>query len=307
MSSSFDIEVPATSANLGPGYDSFGLALAIHDSLTLTIADESVPARACVSVEGEGAEALPRDRSHLIMTMIIDTLRAEYGERADGVVDRLALHCTNRIPHSRGLGSSAAAVVAGIALAGAVGEHLGEPGLSRQRVLELATAVEGHPDNAAPAIFGGLTVSLGNPARSWQLPALTVTEVTVLVPDTRLDTDIARSVIPASIEHEVAAENSARTALLVHGFGADASVLFDATEDRLHQEFRRDAYPESMDIVDRLRAKGLPAVISGAGPTVLVLAHDIPTETLDEALSESSARVHETPIDLGGYRITRSD
>lgn len=306
MSTAFRIEVPATSANLGPGYDSFGLALAIHDCLTLTIADAPVPAAACVSVEGEGAEVLPRDRSHLIMAMITDTLRTEYGARADAVLDRLALHCTNRIPHSRGLGSSAAAVVAGIALAGAVGEHLGGPELGRQRVLELATAVEGHPDNAAPAIFGGLTVSLGAPARSWQLPARTVTEVTVLIPDTRLDTDIARSVIPASIGHEVAAENSARTALLVHGFGTDASVLFEATEDRLHQEFRRDAYPESMDIVDRLRAKGLPTVISGAGPTVLVLAHGIPAETLAEALPESPVTVQETTIDLGGYRIARS-
>ncbi|HCG55393.1 MAG TPA: homoserine kinase [Brevibacterium sp.] len=292
------IEVPATSANLGPGYDAFGLALGIFDTLTLTIHDDPVDPSTCVRVTGESAETLPTDRSHLIMRVIGDVLNAEYPEAPAGLGERLSLDCVNRIPHSRGLGSSAAAIVGAIALAGEVGAHAGGQKLSRQRVLELASELEGHPDNAAPAVSGGLTISLPDPARSWQVPANTIAEVTVLVPDVRLDTEIARSVIPASIEHEVAAENSARAGLLIHGFVTDSSVLLEATADRLHQEFRRDAYPESMSLVDALRAEGLPAVISGAGPTVLVLASTVPPALISEAVT----LVH-TSIDLGGYRL----
>lgn len=296
------IEVPATSANLGPGYDAFGLALGIFDTLTLTIHDELVEPSACVSVTGENAKTLPTDRSHLIMRVIGDVLRAEYPEAAADLGARLSLDCVNRIPHSRGLGSSAAAIVGAIALAGEVGAHAGGEKLSRQRVLELASDLEGHPDNAAPAIFGGLTIALPEPARSWQIPANTVAEVTVLVPDVRLDTEIARSVIPMSVEHAVAAENSARAALLMHGFVTDASVLLEATDDRLHQEFRRDAYPESMALVDALRADGLPAVISGAGPTVLVLADSVPKTLVPAAVTF----IH-TSIDLGGYRVEQKN
>ncbi|MCF2588351.1 homoserine kinase [Brevibacterium sp. UCMA 11752] len=292
------IEVPATSANLGPGYDAFGLALGIFDTLTLTIHDEAVDPSACVSVTGESAETLPTDRSHLIMRVIVDVLHAEYPDAPADLGERLSLDCVNRIPHSRGLGSSAAAIVGAIALAGEIGAYAGGDKLSRQRVLELASELEGHPDNAAPAVFGGLTIALPDPARSWQVPSNTLAEVTVLVPEVRLDTEIARSVIPVSVEHEVAAENSARAALLIHGFVTDASVLLEATDDRLHQEFRREAYPESMVIVDGLRDEGLPAVISGAGPTVLVLASTVPP-----ALLPPSVTLIHTAIDLGGYRV----
>lgn len=302
MSVRFQLEVPASSANLGPGYDSFGLALGIFDSLTLTVHDEPVAANTCVSVTGEGAETLPTDRSHLIVRVIGDVLESEYPDTSAGLCARLSLDCVNRIPHSRGLGSSAAAVVAGIALASEVGAHTGDRRLSRQRVLEIASELEGHPDNAAPAVYGGLTIALSDPARAWQIPANTIRDVTVLVPDVRLDTEIARSVIPASIAHDVAAENSARTGLLVHGFVSDASVLLEATDDRLHQEVRRDAYPESMALVDALRAAGRPAMISGAGPTVLVLDASLPASLVPETV-----KLIHTSIDLGGYRVTEKD
>ncbi|WP_309131705.1 homoserine kinase [Brevibacterium sp.] len=298
----FRLEVPATSANLGPGYDSFGLALDLFDSLTLTIHDEPVDPSRCVNVTGEGAQTLPRDRSHLVMRVLADVLGSEYGAEAAALADRLTLECVNRIPHSRGLGSSAAAVVGAIALAGLVGAHSGGPELTRERVLELATELEGHPDNAAPAIFGGLTIALSHPARAWQIPVATIADVTVLVPEARLDTAIARSLMPASIEHEIAAENSARTGLLVHGFSSDASVLMEATADCLHQEFRREAYPESMELVDALRTAGLPAVVSGAGPTVLILS-DADCQTF----ASDSVRLIRTSIDLGGYRAHRLD
>lgn len=298
MSVRIQLEVPATSANLGPGYDAFGLALGIFDTLTLTIHDAPVDPSTCVHVTGESAETLPTDRSHLIMRVISQVLAAEYPQVPAELGERLSLDCVNRIPHSRGLGSSAAANVGAIALAAEIGAYAGGEKLSRQRVLELASELEGHPDNAAPAVYGGLTIALPEPARSWQVPANTIAEVSVLVPDVRLDTEIARSVIPVSIEHEVAAENSARAALLIHGFVTDAAVLLEATDDRLHQEFRRDAYPESMDLVDALRAEGLPAVISGAGPTVLVLAGEVPSALVPEAVT----LIH-TTIDLGGYRV----
>jgi homoserine kinase len=294
------LEVPATSANLGPGYDAFGLALDIVDTLTLSVREAPVDEANCVTVTGEGADVLPRDRTHLVMRVLAEVFAAEFPNAEPGLLDRIELDCRNRIPHSRGLGSSAAAVVAGIGLAAELGHWATGQPLTRKRILEIATGYEGHPDNAAPAIFGGLTVSLSDPARSWQVPVRTLETVTVLVPSVRLDTDIARGLIPADIAHPVAAENSARAGLLIHGLVNDASALFDATDDRLHQEFRRSAYPQSMDLVDALRDRGLPAVISGAGPTVLVLADSVPETAVPDGVV-----CRRTAIDLGGYRVIR--
>ncbi|WP_228282804.1 homoserine kinase [Brevibacterium atlanticum] len=294
------LEVPATSANLGPGYDAFGLALDIVDTLTLSVHDHPVDPAGCVTVTGESADGLPRDRTHLVMRVFAEVFAAEFPTADPGLLDRIALDCVNRIPHSRGLGSSAAAVVAGIALAAELGNWATGEELTRERILEIATDYEGHPDNAAPAIFGGFTISLSGPARSWQVPVRTLDAVTVLVPSVRLDTDIARGLIPAEIAHQVAAENSARAGLLVHGLLNDASALFAATDERLHQEFRRSAYPESMALVDALRAHGLPAVISGAGPTVLVLANNVPDTAVPDGVVS-----RRTLIDLDGYRVFR--
>ncbi|MFE2656602.1 MULTISPECIES: homoserine kinase [unclassified Brevibacterium] len=298
MSRVFRLEVPATSANIGPGYDSLGLALRLVDTLVLTLGDAPVDPDAAVTVRGEGAEDVPTDHSHLIMRVLWDVLAQLQGESAAAIMTRLSLDCTNRIPHSRGLGSSAAAVVAGIALAGAVSESLGGPGLTRERMLELAADLEGHPDNAAPAIFGGLTIALPEPARAWTVPVRTVEKVTVLIPAVRLDTLTARGLIPATIAHAVAAENSARTGLLVHALSTDATALLEATDDRLHQEFRRSAYPESMALVDDLRARGIPAVISGAGPTVLALTGDVPAEAVPPGV-----RAVPVAIDEEGFRL----
>ena len=294
------LEVPATSANLGPGYDAFGLALDIVDTLTLTVHDGAVDSQSCVTVSGEGAQTLPHDRSHLVMRVIAEVLAAEFPTTDLSLLERIELDCRNRIPHSRGLGSSAAAVVAGIGLASELGRLTTGAGLDRNRILEIATDFEGHHDNAAPAIFGGLTISLSGPTRTWQVPVRTIDEVTVLIPDVRLGTDVARSLIPSVIDHGTAAENSACSGLLVHGLVNDRSVLFEATRDKLHQEFRRSVYPESMALVDALRQHGLPAVVSGAGPTVLVLDGPVP-----EAAVPAGVSAQRTAIDLGGYRISR--
>ena len=292
------IEVPATSANLGPGYDSFGLALGLVDTLELTVHDAPVDPTAVVTITGESAAALPRDGSPLIVSALREGLAESAPDAHAELLPRITLECTNRIPHSRGLGSSAAAVVAGIALAGRLGEAAGGRGLTPEEILERAAVIEGHPDNAAPAIFGGLTISLSDPARAWNVPVRTLSAVTVLVPEERLDTLTARGAIPAVVDHAVAAENAARTGLLVHALTEDRDALFDATADRLHQEARRSAYPGSMDLVDALRSRGIPAVISGAGPTVLALTESVPAEAVPPGV-----RILTVDIDEEGCRI----
>ena len=292
------IEVPATSANLGPGYDSFGLALGLVDTLELTVHDAPVDPTAVVTITGESAAELPRDGSHLIVSVLREVLADVAPDAHAELLPRITLECTNRIPHSRGLGSSAAAVVAGIALAGRLAEAAGGRGLTPEEILERAAVIEGHPDNAAPAIFGGLTISLSDPARAWNVPVRTLSAVTVLVPEERLDTLTARGAIPAVVDHAVAAENAARTGLLVHALTEDRDALFDATVDRLHQEARRSAYPGSMDLVDALRSRGIPAVISGAGPTVLALTESVPAEAVPPGV-----RILTVDIDEEGCRI----
>src|SRR5699024_10664948 len=193
------------------------------------------------------------DRSHLVMRVIAEVFAAEFPAADESLIDRIELDCRNRIPHSRGLGSSAAAVVAGIGLNSELGGLTTGARLDRRRILEIATDFEGHPDNAAPAIFGGLTITLSEPARNWHVPVLTIDEVTDLIPDRRLDPDVARTLYPAVIDHDIASENSARSGLLVHGLVNDPSAIFEATSDKLHQKFRRSVYPESMALVDTLR------------------------------------------------------
>src|SRR5699024_1767605 len=145
-----------------------------------------VDPESCVTVSGEGVQALPRDRSHLVMRVIAEVFAAEFPAADESLIDRIELDCGNRIPHSRGRGSSAAAGLAGIRLAPPLGRLTTGARLDRSRILEIATDFDGHPDNAAPAIFGGLTISLSGPARTWQVPVRTIDEVTVLIPDVRL-------------------------------------------------------------------------------------------------------------------------
>src|SRR5699024_1246002 len=200
--------------------------------------DDPVDPESCVTVSGEGAQALPRDRSHLVMRVIAEVFAADFPAADESLIDRIELDCRNRIPHSRGLGSSAAAVVAGIGLASELGGLTTGARLDRRRILEIATDFEGHPDNAAPAIFGGLTISLSEPARTWQVPVRTIDEGTVLIPDVRLDTDVARSVIPGVIRPDIAAGNSARSGRRVGGGVNGASGLLATARANVHLESR---------------------------------------------------------------------
>lgn len=257
------VTVPATSANLGPGYDCLGLALDLRDELTAEVGGDGL----VVQVTGEGAAEVPLDPSHLVAR----AMDAAFG--AMGVTaPPLRLSCLNRIPHARGLGSSSAAIVGGIALARALVDG-GTDRLGLPDCLALANALEGHPDNIAPALFGGLVVCGQDDDDVWadQAPLDPRVRTVAYVPPTGLSTEVARGLLPASVPHADAAANTGRAALLVAALGGAPERLHRATEDFLHQSYRRPAMPESLDLVDRLRADGHAAVVSGAGPTVLVL------------------------------------
>jgi homoserine kinase len=261
------VRAPATSANLGPGFDSLGLALGVHDLVTVeAFAPAPGEPPVVVDVTGEGAGSVPDDEQHLVVASVLAGL-AEAGARRPG----LRVRCVNAVPHGRGLGSSAAAVVAGLVAARGL---LTEPGpLDDDTVLALATAAEGHPDNAAAALLGGLTVSWcdGEVPHAARLEVDPRIVPVVCVPQTRLATSAARTMLPASVPHRDAAFTAGRAALLVEALGRRPELLFAATEDRLHQAQRAAAMPATAELVAELRAHGAPAVVSGAGPAVLVL------------------------------------
>ena len=262
----FRLRVPATSANLGPGYDCMGLALGWEDVIDVQAAPRRNPEAAQLSVEitGQGAGTLPTDASHLVISLVQRILAA----RGYALPD-LHLRAHNTIPHSRGMGSSAAAVATAVVTA----SQLLPEGLSPEEQLQIGSRIEGHPDNYVPALRGGVALSWEDDRRFATVPLQPHPELrTVLaVPDFEQSTEAARDLLPAQVPHQEAARNSARSALLVHALTTDPAVLLQATEDALHQEYRRSAFPASMELVDRLRAAGHAAVISGAGPSVLVL------------------------------------
>jgi homoserine kinase len=261
------VRVPATSANLGPGFDSLGLALGLHDLVTVeAFAPAPGEPPVVVDVTGEGAGSVPDDEQHLVVASVLAGL-AHAGARRQG----LRVRCVNAVPHGRGLGSSAAAVVAGLVAARGL---LAEPEcLGDDEVLALATAAEGHPDNAAAALLGGLTVSWcaadGPHAARLEVDPRIVP--VVCVPQARLATSAARTMLPASVPHRDAAFTAGRAALLVEALGRRPDLLFAATEDRLHQAQRAAAMPATAELVAALRADAAAAVVSGAGPAVLVL------------------------------------
>lgn len=257
------VTVPATSANLGPGFDALGLALSLYDEVRVRIEDDSAPP-VTLHVTGEGADAVPRDTSHLVVRALLSTYDSVGRDRP-----HLTMWCTNRIPHGRGLGSSAAAAVAGVLAARA----LGAGPLDDDAVLGIATGIEGHPDNAAAALLGGLTVAWtdGISARAVRLDPAPSVRAVVFVPEAELSTEMARGLLPEVVPHADAAHSAGRAALLVAALTSRPDLLLAATEDRLHQEYREPAMPASLDLVARLRAAGVAAVVSGAGPSVLAL------------------------------------
>lgn len=266
------VEVPATSANLGPGFDCFGLALDWREQVSLEVAQDGYH----VEVSGEGADRLPRDESHLILRSALVGL-ADLGASVPGL--RLRGH--NTIPHGRGLGSSSAAIVAGlVAAAGLAGA---DP--ERGWLLRHACAIEGHPDNVAAAIYGGFVLAYEGTGGVTAVQSTVHPSVAaaVFIPAVELATKAARGLLPDTVPHVDAAANSSRAALLVHALAEDPSLLYDGTCDWLHQGYREPAMPRSFELVKRLRGDGYAAVISGAGPAVLVLGRSAELLDLPEA------------------------
>jgi homoserine kinase len=255
--------VPATSANLGPGFDSLGLALGLHDVVRLRLA----PAGFEVTVQGEGAAVIPRTEEHLVARAV----RAGF-DHAGVAQPGLRLHCVNGVPHGRGLGSSAAAVVAG--LIAARGCLVDPDALDDATVLALATAFEGHPDNAAAALLGGCTISWqagsGIP-RAERIDVRADLDPVVCLPAVELSTSTARAMLPTMVPHPDAAFNVGRAALLIQALSRRPELLLEATEDRLHQSQRAPAMPQTAELLSKIRERGGAAVVSGAGPSVLVL------------------------------------
>lgn len=292
----FEVRVPATSANLGPGFDALGLALGLWDTYTVTerpvLNDRARPTATesgsdrdpavtvseggsdagtggcTVDIDGEGAGTVAADEANLV----VSAMRAA-AAAAGVVLPTFALHCANRIPHGRGLGSSAAAIVGGV-LAGRALAGLGRDGAGE---LALAASLEGHPDNVAAALIGGLTVAWCTDGTAGAVGLTPVpVRVRVFVPPAAMSTHTARALLPTEVPHADAAHAAGRSALLVAALTAAtlpdrAAALLAGTDDRLHQSRRGAAMPVTHDLLMRLRSAGVAAVLSGSGPSVLAI------------------------------------
>jgi homoserine kinase len=288
------VSVPATSANLGPGFDSLGIALSLRDELEAEVVESGL----YVEVAGAGADEVPRDESHLV----VRAMRAAF-DAMDACPTGLRLSCRNVIPHARGLGSSSAAIVAGVVLARGLVAG-GSLLMDDEALFRLAARIEGHPDNVAPAMHGGFVIS-GHDDDFYAVASAVDPriEVVVFVPPTPVATEVARGLLPAQVPHADAAADAGRTALLVAALAGQPEQLLRATRDYLHQDYRRAAMPASLDLVDALRADGVPAAISGAGPTVLAFTERAGSAEL-AGRRPAGWTVHRLRIDPDGARLS---
>lgn len=274
------VTVPGSSANLGPGFDTLGLAVSLYD----TVEVEVIPAGLQVEVFGEGQGELPLDGSHLVVKAIRSGLKA-----CDATAPGLKVVCNNTIPQSRGLGSSAAAAVAGVAAA----NGLCGLALSDEQVVQLSSAFEGHPDNASASVLGNAVVSWieipvdGRTEPQYKAVSLPVDSrilATALVPDFHASTDAVRRVLPSDVTHLDARFNVSRVAVMTVALQSHPELLWEGTRDRLHQPYRADVLPVTAEWVNRLRNRGYAAYLSGAGPTCMVLS----TEPIEEKILDDA-------------------
>ncbi|RNE48412.1 homoserine kinase [Corynebacterium alimapuense] len=291
------VTVPGSSANLGPGFDTLGLAVSIFDTIEVEVIDSGLE----VEVYGEGEKDLPRDGSHLVVKAIRSGLKAANVE-APG----LRVVCTNSIPQSRGLGSSAAASVGGVVAANALA---GSP-LTTEQVVQLSSAFEGHPDNASASVLGAAVVSWttvpvdgSQPEyRAVPLPVDPRIRATALVPNFHASTQAVRRVLPSHVTHTDARFNVSRTAVMTVALQNHPELLWEGTRDRLHQTFRAEVLPVTAEWVNRLRNRGYAAYLSGAGPTIMVLSTGPVEEKILEQAREAELRVIELEV-AGPVRV----
>jgi len=269
------VQVPATSANLGPGFDALGLALTMHDRYIAQVLDEP---GVDIDVAGEGADDVPRTDKNLVIKAMYKGF-----DFLGGKPRGIALRQLNVIPHGRGLGSSASAIVGGLSLARALVLG-GNERMSDEEMLVIASEMEGHPDNVAAAIYGNANIAWQETQRGHLVAQAVKIEVDArigalaFIPSTSVATSKARKMLPESIPHADAVRNSTNAALLVHSLQHRPDLLHTATGDYLHQIYRQDAMPHSFALLTKLRDAGVAAFISGAGPTVLALHTGGPSE-----------------------------
>ncbi|EEI17866.1 homoserine kinase [Corynebacterium lipophiloflavum] len=288
------VTVPGSSANLGPGFDTLGIALGIYD----TVEVETIPSGLEIEIFGEGADDLPRDSSHLVIKAIHSGL-----EVAGVEVPGLRVVCHNEIPQSRGLGSSASAAVAGVVAANTLA---GSP-LDAAALVQLSSAFEGHPDNAAASVLGGAVVSWtdvpvdGVTDTTYRAVGVQVhpsIRATAFVPDFHASTDAVRQVLPSHVTHTDARFNVSRTAVMTVAIQHHPELLWEGSRDRLHQPYRADVLPVTAEWVNHLRNRGFAAYLSGAGPTAMVLSTEpVPEKILDGA-RQAGLRV--VDLDIAG-------
>ena len=297
------VSVPASSANLGAGFDTFALALDIRDRYAAQILDD---ATFDVDVSGEGADEVKRDKNHLVIKAMMRGF--EYmGQKPKG----LALRALNVTPHGRGLGSSSSAIVGGLALARELVLG-GEDYMSDDDIMMIATELEGHPDNVAAALRGGATIAwmeeltLGSTdtgigiGRSISIPVNAQIKAVVFIPENTLSTSKARKLLPDTVPHRDAVMNASHAALLSIALSTRPDLLFTATEDFLHQGYRTAGFPKSMELVNKLRKSGVAAMISGAGPSVLAL------HTGDDAAATAIIEAATSGFKAQGVPISRT-
>ena len=288
------VTVPGSSANLGPGFDTLGIAVGIYD----TVEVEVIPTGLEIEIIGEGAEDLPRDSSHLVVKAIHLGLAA-----CDAHAPGLKVICHNNIPQSRGLGSSAAAAVAGVVAANTLA---GSP-LDNGALVQLSSEFEGHPDNAGASVLGGAVVSWtdipvdGRSKPSYRAVGIPVDpsiKAVALVPDFHASTNAVRAVLPSHVTHTDARFNVSRTAVMTAALQFHPELLWEGTRDRLHQPYRADVLPVTAEWVNRLRNRGYAAFLSGAGPTAMVLTtSDVDPALLDDARAANLRVLH---LDIAG-------
>lgn len=299
---SVTVQVPATSANLGPGFDTLGLALSLYDHLDVSVRTEP---GVTVEVHGVGEGDVPTDETNLVVRAIAHTFAA-YGLEMPG----LNVIAHNVIPHGRGMGSSGAAIVSGIMAAKGLLEGIVD--IDADALLSLATEMEEHPDNVAPALFGGLTIAWVTPDGPMYKKLIVHRGVSpvVFVPELVMSTALARSLQPELVPHEDAVFNLSRSALLIAALIQSPELLLAATEDKLHQNYRFTAMPETNRLITLLRERGFAAVVSGAGPSILVLASDpgqrLVAADLVSAESETPWQALMLAVDFKGATVSQA-
>lgn len=287
------VRVPASTANLGPGFDALGMALAMYDEVDVAVTEADLDVEVIDAGAGEVA-GIPTDETHLVVRAFRRACE-HLGWRPPGV----RLRCRNTIPHARGLGSSAAALITGIASAYALAGRKHDDAL-----LGLAAEFEGHADNAAASLLGGVVIAWQEPEAHWRAtrvaphPAI---RPVVAIPAQRSSTEATRGLLPELIPHADAAFAAGRAALGVHALSTAPELLLAGTEDRLHQHYRAAAYPATARLISALRRHGIAATVSGAGPTVLALTTD---GALPAEVDTAGFVVSELPIDLDGVTVT---